>query len=233
MVQNFMTIHQAKKALLDLKDPVRAEAKRTFFKNCKNDIFLGVTAPSVNQIAKEFLTLEFPDLLQLMQSDVHEERSLANAILCKKFRKADENQKKEIFGFYIQHKQTIRDWDGVDDSAPYIAGAYLLDKDKHILYQLALSPSIWDRRIAIVATWWFIRHHQLEDTLKIAELLLKDKEDLIHKATGWMLRELGKRNIAALRQFLDRHHTMMPRTMLRYSIEKFSADERKKYLGRI
>lgn len=225
-----IALQQAKKALLDLQDSARAEAKRPFFKNCTNDIFLGVKAAPIKKIAKEFLTLEFPELLQLMQSNVHEERSLANVILCEKYRKATDCKKKNIFDFYIQHRNTIRDWNGVDDSAPYIVGAYLLDKDKHLLYQLALSESIWDRRISIVATWWFIRHNQFEDTLKIAELLLKDREDLIHKAVGWMLRELGKRNVTALKQFLDQYHMTMPRTMLRYAIEKFSADERDKYL---
>ena len=227
-----MTISQVKELLLDLKDPVRAEAKRIFFKNCQADIFLGIRAPDIQKIAKNFSHLELSEVLLLMQSHVHEERSLANEILCLKFGKADERQKEKIFNFYIQNKEYIRDWDGVDDSAPYIVGAYLLDKDKQLLYQLARSKVIWDRRISIVSTWWFIRHKQIEDTLKIAELLLQDKEDLIHKATGWMLREAGKRNIAALREFLDTYSVHMPRTMLRYAIEKFEAAERKKYLTR-
>jgi 3-methyladenine DNA glycosylase AlkD len=225
-----MTVHQAKQALSYLCDPVQAEKKRIFFKNSQNDIFLGIKAPFIRKIAKEFFTLSLDELQQLMRSDVHEERSLANEILCERFRKAKEKEKTEIFHFYIQNKQCIRDWNGVDDSAPYIVGAYLLERDKQLLYQLALSEVLWDRRIAIVATWWFIRHKQLEDTFKIAELLLGDREDLIHKATGWMLREAGKRDETILKQFLEQHHTLMPRTMLRYAIEKFPAAERQKYL---
>lgn len=225
-----MTIQQIKKTLFNLRDSEHAEKKRPFFKNCKNDVFLGIKAPVVRKVAKEFRNIELSELLHLMSSNVHEERSLAHVILCEQFRKANDHKKTEIFHFYIQHRGNIRDWDGVDDSAPYIVGAYLLEKDKQVLYQLARSEIIWDRRIAIVATWWFIRHHQLEDTFKIAELLLRDKEDLIHKAVGWMLRELGKRDITALRQFLDKHHTIMPRTMLRYAIEKFTDNEREKYL---
>ena len=214
----------------DCSDSSFAKSKCIFFKNCENDIFLGVRAAFVHKIAKEFSTLQFTDLFQLLQSQIHEERSLANAILCHKYRKANEEHKKEIFNFYIQHRHQIRDWDGVDDSAPYIVGAYLLEKDKDLLYQLVGSPIIWDRRIAIVSTWWFIRQGQFDDTLRLAQLLLQDKEDLIHKATGWMLRELGKRNNQALREFLDKHSKEMPRTMLRYALEKFSTEERKAYL---
>lgn len=176
------------------------------------------------------MLLPLTELPSLMQSDVHEERSLANAILCLKYRKAQENEKNEIFHFYLHHRHHIHDWDGVDDSAPYIVGAYLLDKNKELLYQLARSEVLWDRRIAIVTTWWFIRHGQLLETFKLAELLLEDKEDLIHKAVGWMLREAGKRDQSLLTQFLERHAHNMPRTMLRYAIERFAKDQRHYYL---
>jgi 3-methyladenine DNA glycosylase AlkD len=225
-------LNQAKKALKDFYDPVSAEAKKNYFKNCKNDTFLGVKAASVKKIAKEFLHLPLKDILQLMHSNVHEERSLANVILCENYRKGDEKKKSEIFDFYLQNRSAIRDWDGVDDSAPYIAGAHLLKRDKSVLYELVLSEVLWDRRIAMVSTWWFIRHGHLEDTLKLAEILLGDKEDLIHKAVGWMLRELGKRDEAALRQFLETHHLRMPRTALRYAIERFPEQERKTYLAK-
>ena len=168
----------------------------------------------------------------LMTSDVHDERSTANAILCIRFRKGNELEQAKIFNFYIKNRNKIRDWDGVDDSAPYIVGPYLLNRDKELLYKLATSRRIWDRRIAIVSTWWFIRQNQLKDTFKIAEMLLQDEEDLIHKATGWMLREAGKRNVTELKKFLKKHHKIMPRTMLRYAIEKFPANERKTYLIR-
>lgn len=225
-----MTLQQAKSALLSHSNSASAEAKRIFFKNCQGDIFLGVKAALVKKVAKEFLALELEEIEQLIQSDVHEERSLANVLLCLKYRKANEIGKKEIFDFYVENRHYIRDWDGVDDSAPYIVGCHLLEKDKKLLYELSLSKVIWDRRIAIVSTWWFIRHGHLQDTFNLVELLLQDKEDLIHKACGWMLREAGKREIHSLRQFLDKHHKKMPRTMLRYAIERFPAEERKQYL---
>lgn len=230
MVCDPMTLLQAKQALLSCSDKTFAASKSIFFKNCKTDTFLGVRAEVINKIAKEFTHLEFADLTILVESDVHEERSLGNAILCRKYQKASEHQKEEIFNFYIQNRHQIRDWNGVDDSAPYIVGPYLLEKDKSLLYQLARSTIIWDRRIAIVTTWWFIRNNRFEETLCLAQLLLDDKEDLIHKAVGWMLREVGKRDATSLQQFLDKNHQNMPRTMLRYAIEKFSADKRKEYL---
>lgn len=225
-----MTLLQAKSALLSFKDQARAASKPIFFKNSKDDVFLGVKADAIKKIAKEFSHLQFTDIVQLMQSQVHEERSLANAILCHNYRKASEKEKEKIYHFYLQNRHYIRDWNGVDDSAPYIIGAYLLEKDKKILYQLALSKVIWERRIAIVATWWFIRHGHFEDTLKLSELLLQDKEDLIQKAVGWMLREVGKRDVLSLKKFLTQHHHTMPRIMLRYAIEKFEPAVRKEYL---
>lgn len=226
-----MTSHRASAALLSYKDEASAASKRIFFKNCKSDIFLGVKAEVVRKLAKEFFNLQFFDIHILMQSDVHEERSLAHAVLCLRYRKAHETEKKEIFDFYLKNRHYIRDWDGVDDSAPYIVGHYLLDKEKELLYALALSTSIWDRRIAIVSTWWFIRHHHFGDTLHLAEVLLQDKEDLIHKGVGWMLREVGKKDMTSLTHFLDKHCLSMPRTMLRYAIEKFPPETRKKYLA--
>jgi 3-methyladenine DNA glycosylase AlkD len=225
-----MTLKKTKAALRQHQNPTKSETYRNFFKNCKDDIFLGVGAPRVRFIAKEFHTLPFNDVLKLMKSKVHDARSVAHAILCLKFKNGDESEQVQIFNFYIKNRGTIRDWDGVDDAAPYIVGAHLLDRDKKLLYRLAVSKRIWDRRIAIVSTWWFIRQNQIKDTLKIAEILLQDEEDLIHKATGWMLREVGKRDIRALKKFLKTHHQKMPRTMLRYAIERFPIDERQRYL---
>ncbi len=227
-----MQLQKAKEALWSYQDPVRAESKRIFFKNCKEDVFLGIRAESVRKVAKSFISLKLHEIGELFQSNVHEERSLATGILCQKFLKANDFEKKEIFDFYIQNRHCIRDWNGVDDSAPYIVGAYLLERERTVLYQLAGSEVIWDRRIAIVATWWFIRNDQYTDTLKLAELLLGDKEDLIHKAVGWMLREVGKREVELLKQFLSIHCQKMPRTALRYAIERFTALERKSYLTR-
>jgi hypothetical protein len=211
-------------------NPRKARTYRGFFKNAQNDIFLGVTAPLIEKVAKEHWEIPLPVVRRLMASPVHDERSLANSILVMKFRKGAEKSRKMIFDFYLKNRKWIRNWDGVDDSAPYIVGPYLLDKDRKILFQLVRSKSLWDRRIAIVSTWWFIRQKDTKDTFKLAQLLLKDEEDLIHKAVGWMLREAGKRNLPGLKRFLNRHGPQMPRTMLRYAIEKFPETERRKYL---
>lgn len=203
---------------------------RKYFKNSKDDLFLGISAPIIRKIAKEFSLLKKRDLLVLMKSNVHDERSIANVILCAQFKKSDEEEKTKIFNFYIKNRKYIRDWDGVDDSAPYIVGPYLINRDKELLYQLVESNRIWDRRIAVVSTLHFIRQGHVTDTLKLASLLLDDQEDLIHKAVGWMLREVGKKDILLLKRFINKHHKTMPRTMLRYAIERFSPDERMPYL---
>jgi 3-methyladenine DNA glycosylase AlkD len=156
---------------------------------------------------------------------------IALLILDNKFKKADELKKKEIFNFYLKNTRNINNWDLVDLSAPNIIGNYLLDKDKKILYKLAKSLHLWEKRIAIISTFAFIRKNQFSDSLKIAELLLADKHDLIHKAVGWMLREIGKRDIKILENFLRQNYKKMPRTMLRYAIEKFSKKLRKDYLN--
>jgi 3-methyladenine DNA glycosylase AlkD len=224
------SLEAARQALHQLSDPVRARTQRGFFKNCVDDIFLGVPTASVRKIAKEFAHLPLTDIRRLMQSAVHDERSLANEILCRQFRKSDEAGQKKIFDFYIRNRKLIREWDGVDGSALYIVGPWLLTRDKALLYELAQSPRLWDRRIAIVSTWWFIRKGHVEDTFALAEILLHDPEDLIQKATGWMLREAGKKDLRALEGFLRRHHASMPRTTLRYAIERFSPEKRQSYL---
>jgi 3-methyladenine DNA glycosylase AlkD len=226
------TYLSAKKALRRHADPKKAQTYRGFFKNAEKDIFLGVTAPLMDQIAKAFWELPLADVRRLMSSRVHDERSLANSVLVLKYRKGDAKTQKQIFDFYLKNRKFIRNWDGVDDSAPYIAGPHLLNKDRKILFQLAGSKSLWDRRIAMVSTWWFIRQGDTADTFKLAEKLLKDEEDLMHKAVGWMLREAGKRNLPALKKFLARNGPRIPRTMLRYAIEKFPEPERRKYLAK-
>lgn len=216
--------------LQEQADPAKALSSQRFFKNSANDIFLGIAVPVLRKIAKMFSDASFNEILVLMQSDVHEIQTIAYFILCLQFKKADEQARAQIFNFYISSRHYIHDWDGVDATAPYIVGAYLLNNDKTILYELAHSDSLWDRRIAIVSTWWFIRNNHFSDTLKLAKILLYDQEDLIHKATGWMLRELGKRSPSDLREFLDQNHLILPRTTLRYAIEKFSVEDRRYYL---
>lgn len=224
-----MTLKHVRKALRAHADPRKARVYRGYFKQT-SDIFLGVSTPKMRRIAREFSALPLRDVRQLMKSRIHDERSLAHAILVLKFRRGNDASQQEIFTFYIRNRKFIRSWDGVDDSAPYMVGPYLLHRSKSLLYQLARSPRIWDRRIAMVATWWFIRQGEIRDALRIARLLLKDEEDLIHKACGWMLREVGKRDIRALERFLKAHHKSMPRTMLRYAIERFPERKRQSYL---
>jgi len=222
-----------KKAVLALRahaDPRKAQISRGYFKDAGEDVFLGVNSPTIRKLSRQFYLLPLPGVRKLMGSRVHEERSLAHAILRLKFEKRPAAEQSKIFDFYIENRAAIRSWDGVDDSAPYIVGPYLLERNKKLLYQLARSTRLWDRRISIVSTWWFIRQGQTEDTLKLAAILLNDKEDLIHKATGWMLREVGKRDLVALKRFLQTHCRTMPRTMLRYAIERFAEKERQKYL---
>jgi 3-methyladenine DNA glycosylase AlkD len=172
------------------------------------------------------------DVRRLMQSHIHDQRTLANEILRLKFSKGGDREQEAIFRFYFKNLRFISGWDCVDGSAPYIVGCYLLHRDKKPLYRLAVSPRLWDRRIAIVSTLPLIRDGNVRDTLRLAKLLLRDEEDLIHKATGWMLREVGKRDLAALKKFLELYRAAMPRTMLRYAIERFSPEERRRYLDR-
>jgi 3-methyladenine DNA glycosylase AlkD len=226
------TYQDASRTLQAHADAGKALAARGYFKNSGQDVFLGVTTPRLRIIAREYQQLPLAEIRKLMQSKIHEERSLANEILRIKFRKSGEVEQKRIFEFYIRNRKFIREWDGVDGSAPYIVGPHLLGRSKKLLYELARSPRLWDRRIAIVSTLWFIRQGKISDTLKLATILLRDEEDLIHKATGWMLREVGKQDLAALKKFLDTHCTIMPRTMLRYAIERLPETERKKYMVR-
>ena len=220
-----ITLASARKALHALANPRKAAVHRGFFKKT-DDAFLGVTTPQIRVLARQFETLPLSALRELMKSSIHDERSLAHAILVRQFRAGDERLQKQIFDFYMRNRKYIRSWDGVDDSAPYIVGPYLLRRNKAILHKLARSQRMWDRRIAMVATWWFIRNADMGATLKIAKTLLNDREDLIHKASGWMLREVGKRDLPALKRFLRAHSHRMPRTMLRYAIERFSPRER-------
>jgi 3-methyladenine DNA glycosylase AlkD len=228
-------LNQIKKDLQKLKNPQKAKILARFFKTGKGeygegDVFLGITVPQQRKVAKKYPDLTLKQLQNLLSSKIHEHRLTALFVLISKYRKADEKDKKEIFNFYLQNTKNINNWDLVDSSAPYILGDYLLEKNKTILYKLAKSNNLWERRIAIMATFEFIKNNRFQDTLKIAKILLKDKHDLIHKAAGWMLREVGKKDQPTEEQFLKKHYQQMPRTMLRYAIEKFPEKKRKFYL---
>lgn len=215
----------------------KAKVSAWFFKTQKGqygygDVFYGVTVPQQREISKRYQALPLSELLILLQSKVHECRLTALLILVGQYRQADEGVRHRIVNFYLKHRTRINNWDLVDASASYILGAHLLGKDRSVLYKLAHSKNLWDKRIAIIATVAFIRTGEFVDTLAIAKILLADKHDLIYKAVGWMLREVGKKSLVTEEKFLDAHAAIMPRTMLRYAIEKFSEEKRKMYLGK-
>lgn len=203
----------------------------------QNDVFIGVTVPDIRKVAnKYYKEISLQEVEKLLHSKYHEERLLALIILTYKMKKAKENEQKEIFDLYTKNTKYINGWDLVDLSAYYVLGKYLLNhpEEKNILYEFANSGNLWKQRISIVSTWIFIRENKYEDTLKIAEILLNNNQDLIHKAVGWMLREVGKKDFEKEYNFLVKHYKEMPRTMLRYSIEKFDENLRQDFLkGRI
>jgi 3-methyladenine DNA glycosylase AlkD len=228
-----------KKLKQDLKkasDKKQAALLQRFFKTSEGqygagDVFLGIKVPIQRAICKNYgskLTLD--DIQELLNDNIHEHRLCALFALVAQYKKADEKQKKKIYRFYLKNTKRINNWDLVDLSAHKIVGDYLLDKDRKILYKLAKSKNLWEKRISIISTFAFIAKGQLKDSIKISELLLKDKHDLIHKAVGWVLREVGKKDVKVLEKFIQKHYKDMPRTMLRYSIEKFPEKKRKKYL---
>jgi 3-methyladenine DNA glycosylase AlkD len=221
-----------------VSDPEKARILSRFFKTGPGeygagDKFLGVVAPKVRKIVKANRATSLGEVRRLIRSPFHEERLTALLILVEKFQRGDGAQKKEIYELYLASTAYINNWDLVDLTAQHIVGAYLTDKDTAILTRLALSESLWERRIAMLATFYFIRAGESCEALRIAGLLMKDKHDLIHKAVGWMLREVGKRCSMELEcRFLDAHAAGMPRTMLRYAIERFPDELRRHYLRR-
>jgi 3-methyladenine DNA glycosylase AlkD len=223
--------------LVALRDPDVAKGHLRFFQ-CgpgqygEGDVFLGVTVPPLRSLSKEFTSVEVPEAFALLQSKWHEARLLALMILVRKYERGDETERAEIYRGYLANTHRINNWDLVDSSAHLIAGAHLRERDRAPLLALAKSESLWERRIAIISTLDFIRQGDLRDTFRIAEILLGDRHDLIHKASGWMLREAGKRDQPALEKFLRKHARTMPRTMLRYAIERLSPELRKQYMAK-
>jgi 3-methyladenine DNA glycosylase AlkD len=217
------------------KKPLK-EAKTIFYKTgpgeyAEHDRFIGVNVPTLRKISKNFSALTLKEIQTLIQSKMNEERLLALFILVHQYQKSENSIKNILYQFYLDNLQHINNWNLVDASAHLILGAHLMNTNRRILLRLAKSENIWERRVAIVSTWYFIRKQDLEWTFKVAVLLLEDKHDLIHKATGWMLREAGKKDEKQLIAFLEQHAKKMPRTMLRYAIEKFPEPQRKNYLG--
>jgi len=197
----------------------------------EGDRFLGIRVPVTRQLAKQFREAPERSVLALLKSAYHEERLLAVLLLVGRYQRAGREERRHVFDLYLDHRQYVNNWDLVDSSAHLIVGPELEGGDRSLLYELAASESLWDRRIAIIATLHFIRSGDFRDTLKLSRALLDDSEDLIHKASGWMLREAGKRDVSVLRGFLKRHSKSMPRTMLRYAIERLPANERRRWLS--
>lgn len=229
-------IRAIRTALRVKADPKKAAFFPRFFKAGKGeygegDVFMGVTVPLMREVAKEFRDAPLETIEEMLADPVHEMRLTALHILVLQFKKADADGKKAIADFYLRHLDGVNNWDLVDSSAPQILGAWLLPKkDRSVLYRLARSGSLWRERVAIVATQELIRRGEFEDTIRIATILLHHKHDLIHKAVGWMLREVGKKDEKVLRAFLAAHAATMPRTALRYAIERMDALDRSAYM---
>jgi len=233
-----MTISMLKEiriALREFADESDAVALQRFFKTgpgeyAEGDRFIGVRVAAPSRVARKYRKLPMVDILALLRSEIHEERLLALIILTQKYQKGSPREQAEIYRIYMDHTRHINNWDLVDTSAAQIVGAYLENRSRKPLHTLAHSESIWERRIAIIATFRFIKSDEFDETIKIAETLVSDPEDLIHKAVGWMLRAVGKRDRSKEEAFLKKHYRNMPRTMLRYAIEKFPENIRQQYL---
>ncbi|MBY0370462.1 DNA alkylation repair protein [bacterium] len=231
------TAKQAAQALRKHADPVKAKVLQGFFKTGpgeygEGDVFIGVVVPNTRRVAKEFRDLPLPEIKTLLGSKVHEDRLLALVILVLQFEKSDAKGRQQIYDFYLKNTARINNWDLVDVTCAQIVGAHLFDKSRATLHRLAKSKQLWERRIAIVSTFHFIRRDDFSDCLRLCEALLEDEHDLMHKACGWMLREVGKRDSVELLGFIDRHGPRMPRTMLRYAIERLPVSRRKEILQR-
>ncbi len=217
-----------------LENKKKAKILAGFFKTGEGeygfgDIFLGIPVPECRKIALKYRDLGFEDILKLLRSEIHEERLIALLILVHQFQH-DEMLQRRIYEFYLKNTKFVNNWDLVDLSADKIMGAYLADKPKAILYKFAKSQNLWERRIAMLSTYYFIKNNEFEDAIGIAEVLVMDENDLIQKAVGWMLREIGNRDKKTEENFLKKYHKTMGRTTLRYAIEKFTEKERKHYL---
>ncbi|MEK6914326.1 MAG: DNA alkylation repair protein [Nanoarchaeota archaeon] len=218
------------------KNIEKARIYRRFFKTGKGeygegDIFIGLSMLEQRKIAKKFINLGFDDIGKLLYSKYHEYRMIGFIIIVYKFENSNDIERKYIVNFYLENISQANNWDLIDCVCDKILGKWLIDKDKNLLYEFSKSENLWKRRIAIISTFYFIKNNKFNYSLDISKILLNDKHDLIHKAVGWMLREIGKRDKEILKEFLKKYYRQMPRTMLRYAIEKFKEDERKKYLN--
>ena len=231
----FINVQRIHARLQLLGDPKRAEVLKRFFKTGpgeygEGDVFVGIRAPEIRKLAKEYQALSLSETVKLLQSSIHESRALALLILVRAYAKGEASLQEKIYNLYLQNTRFVNNWDLVDISAEHIVGPHLRYLSKAQLHTLATSNLLWERRIAVMATFHYIKHGEFTETLYVAGMLLSDTEDLIHKAVGWMLREIGKRNQISEEVFLREHYKLMPRTMLRYAIERFPEDSRQRYL---
>tara|TARA_Y100000310_G_scaffold160404_1_gene160165 strand:+ start:1939 stop:2640 length:702 start_codon:yes stop_codon:yes gene_type:complete len=229
-----MSLKQLKSDLKEVAQPEKVPIYQNFFKTGpgqygQGDIFIGVTVPNTRKVAKAHSNLPLKEVESLLKSKIHEERLCALLLLVHKYN-TPPGERKKIVSFYLKNTKLVNNWDLVDLSADKILGPHFIDQDKSTLYKLANSKNLWEKRISILTTFHFIKNNQFTDTLKIAKILLNDKHDLIHKAIGWMLREIGNRSLKTEESFLKKHYKKMPRTMLRYAIEKFPETKRQAYL---
>ncbi len=233
-----MPIHEKiKTELMQLSDPSHAKKLQGFFKTGKGeygegDIFIGVRVPDQRRTAKKYWNIPLTDVLVLLKSGIHEHRLTALFILTQQFNKGDEDLRQQIVDIYLSNTAYVNNWDLVDSSAHKILGAWLVDKDRDVLYGLAESENLWDRRISIISTFAFVNYGDMVDAVALAGLLVNDGHDLIHKASGWVLREVGKKDQSLLEEFLLEHYETMPRTMLRYAIERLPETRRKFYMNK-
>ena len=232
---NIIRAEEISAQLASLADPARAKNLQRFFKTGpeeygEGDIFMGIRVPQLRKLVRKFKKTSLKELQVLLRSPIHEERLMALLLLVQIFSDSKDEMQERTYRLYLENTGYINNWDLVDVTAPNIVGAYLFSRKRDPIYTLARSDSLWERRIAIMATFYFIKRNDFGDTLNIADLLIDDKEDLIHKALGWMLREIGKCDLNAEETFLKKRYKTMPRTMLRYAIEKFPEEKRKDYL---
>ena len=230
-----MNLSKLRHRLKALASPADAKLLQRFFKTAPGeygagDRFIGIRVPVLRRLAKEFRQLSMREVTRLLQSPIHEERLLALLMWVDAYQRADEAGRAAICAAYLNNLSRVNNWDLVDSSAPYILGRHLENRPRAILFKLAASQNLWHRRVAMLAALHFIRANDFADALRLAQLLRDDEHDLMHKAVGWMLREIGKRDAAVLEKFLAKHAARMPRTMLRYAIEKFPERKRKRYL---
>lgn len=231
----FMNLSRIQSELRRLADPATARVLRGFFKTgpgqyAEGDVFIGVKIPPLRKLSLQGDGLTPAELRRLLQSRIHEERLLALMLLVRRFERGDDTVRKQVFDLYWRESSRVNNWDLVDLSAHRILGAWLLERPRGLLKKMARSPDLWERRRAVVATQAFIRVGQYRDTLELCRILLNDPQDLLHKACGWMLREVGKKDRKVLDGFLDRQAAIMPRTMLRYAIERHPEARRHHYL---